>query len=110
MLMIGLSNRKAQEVTFSCKSKRLTHPPLDFNNNNVLPIFSKNYLGVILDFQLIFEEHLSNVLAKVNKTVGLLHKLQNLLPRTTLITICKAFIQPHLNFGDVLYDPALLLI
>ena len=77
MLMIGLSNRKAQEVTFSCKSKRLTHPPLVFNNNNVLPIFSKNYLGVILDFQLIFEEHLNNVSAKVNKTVGLLRKLQN---------------------------------
>ena len=28
------------------------------------------------------------------------------LPRTTLITICKAFVRPHLDYGDILYDQA----
>ena len=36
--------------------------------------------------------------------MGLLDKLQNLLPRATLITIYKAFVIPHLDYGDVLYD------
>ena len=71
-----------------------------FHNNNV----SQKHLGVILDFKLTFEEHLNNVLAKFNKTVGLLRKLRNILPRTTLITIYKAFIRPHLGYSDVLYD------
>ena len=71
-----------------------------FHNDNV----SQKHLGVILDFKLTFEEHLNNVLAKFNKTVGLLRKLRNILPRTTLITIYKAFIRPHLGYGDVLYD------
>ena len=57
-------------------------------------------------FQITFEEHLNNVLAKVNKAVGLLCKLCNILPRTTLITIYKAFIWSHLDYGDVLYDQA----
>ena len=43
---------------------------------------------------------------KVNKTTGLLCKLQNLLPRTALITIYKSFVRPHLNYADVLYDQA----
>ena len=30
---------------------------------------------VILDFKLTFEEHLNNILANVNKAVGLLRKL-----------------------------------
>ena len=68
--------------------------------------FLKKRQGVILDFKLTFEENLNNVLAKVNKAVGLLRKLRNLLPRTTLITIYKAFIRPHLDYGDVQHDQA----
>ena len=63
-------------------------------------------MGVILDFKLTFEEQLNNVLAKVNKAIGFLRKLRNSLPRTTLITVYKAFIQPHVDYGDVLYDQA----
>ena len=99
-------SKQAQEGFFSCKSKRLTYPPLLFNNNNVSQIFSQKHLRVILDFNLTFEEQLNNALAKVNKALGLLHKLCNLLPRKMLITIYKAFIWPHLDYGDVLYDQA----
>ena len=68
---------------------------------------SQKHLGVTLDFKLTFEEYLPNVFSKVNKTIGLLRKLQNLLPRTTLITIYTAFDRPHLDYGDILYDQAL---
>ena len=94
-------SKLAQEVIFSRKSKRLTYPLLVFNN--VSQTFSQKHLGVILDFKLTFEDHLNNVLAKVNKAVGLFRKLRNLLPRSTLITIHKAFIRSRLNYGDVLY-------
>ena len=63
-------------------------------------------MDVILGLKLTFEEHLNNVLAKVNRAVGLLRKLRNLLPRTTLITIYKAFIRPYLDYDDLLYDEA----
>ena len=43
---------------------------------------------------------------KLNKTIRLLRKLQNLLPRTALIQIYKAFERPHLDYGDILYDQA----
>ena len=36
--------------------------------------------------------------------IGLLKKLSNLLPKQALVTIYKAFIRPHLDYGDVLYD------
>ena len=38
------------------------------------------------------------------KGIGLLQKLQSVLPRTYLLTICKSFIRPHLDNGDVVYD------
>ena len=57
-----------------------------FNNNNVSQTSSQKYVGVILDKCLAFEEHFKVILSKINKSIGLLHKLQNLLPRNALIT------------------------
>ena len=82
----------------------MTHPSLAFNNNNVLQTSSQKHLGVTLDVKLTFDEQLNNVLNKVNKAIGLLRKLQNLLSRSTLITIYKAFVRSHLDYGDILFD------
>ena len=40
-----------------------------------------------LDNKLNFQEHLNNVLNKVNKTIGLLRALQVFLPRQSLVTV-----------------------
>ena len=59
---------------------------------------------MILDTKLNFQEHIKNTLTKVNKTIGLLLKLQNILPRGSLLTIFKSLVRPHLDYGDVIYD------
>ena len=75
-----------------------------FNNTSVSQLSSPKHLGVILDSKLIFDEHLKMVSLKISKTLGLLQKLHNLLPRSALITIYKAFVRPYLDYGDILYD------
>ena len=57
-----------------------------------------------LDTKLNFQEHLNNVLSKVNKTNGLLWKLQAFLPRQSLVTVYKAFIRLQLDYRDIIYD------
>ena len=64
---------------------------------------SQKLLGIILDTRLSFEKHLETVLCKINKTIGLLRNLQNLLPRTALY---KAFVRLQLDHGDIIYDQA----
>ena len=46
------------------------------------------------------------VSGEISKTIGLLRKLHNFLPRAALITMYRAFIRPHLDYGDILYDQA----
>ena len=50
------------------------------------------HLGLVLDTRLDYNLHLKNAQNKINKTIGLLRKFQNTLPRTSLITIFKSFI------------------
>ena len=101
--------KQAQKVIFRRKTKKLPHPPLAFNNTNVTQSIYQKHLGMILDSKLTFENHIIMVTTKINKTIGLLRKLQNLLPRTTLIKIYKAFVRPHLDYGDILYHQAFSL-
>ena len=100
------ATKQAQKVIFSCKTKKLPHPSLVFNNANVTQSIYQKHLGIILDSKLTFENHINMVTTKINKTIGLLRKLKNLLPRTALIKIYKAFVRPHLDYGDILYDQA----
>ena len=88
-------SKPAQEIIFSCKSKRPTHSPLVFNDKYVSQSFFQKQVTVTLDFKLTFADHFNNVLAKVNKIIGLLCKLRDLLPGTTIIAICKAFVWLH---------------
>ena len=61
------------------------------------------HLGMYLDTKLNFQEHL-NIMVKTDKTNGLLHELQAILWRSSLVTIYKPFIRPHLDYGDIIYD------
>ena len=83
------AKKQAQEVIFNRKINKIDHPPLYFNENLVKSSSTQKHLGMILDTKLDFSLHLKNVQNKVNKTIGLLRKLQDTLPRTLLITIFK---------------------
>ena len=82
----------------------INHPPLFFNQNVFPQNFLQKHLGMYLDSKLNFSEHLKTIFQKTNNTIGLLRKLQTLLPRAPLITIYKSFIRPHLDYGDMIYD------
>ena len=99
-------NKQAQEVIFSRKINKIDHPLLYFNQNLVKSSSAHKYLGMVLDARLDFNLHLKNVQNKVNKTIVLLRKFQNTLPRTSLITIFKSSRRPLLDYGNIIYDRA----
>ena len=48
--------KQAQEVIFSRKTKKLSHPLLVFNNGNVTQSIYQKHLGIILDSKLTFDK------------------------------------------------------
>ena len=46
------------------------------------------------------------MLNKVSKKIGLLRKIQKILTRPPLITICKSYIWSVLDYGDIIYNQA----
>ena len=96
--------KQAQQIIFSRKHQKISHPTIYFNNNPIESVSSQKHLGMILDTKLNFQEHIKNILTKFNKNIGLLRKLQKMLPRRSLLTIFKSLVRPNLDYGDVIYD------
>ena len=98
------STKSAHDVVFSRKKDKIHYPPITFNNLPVKCVQSHKHLALTLDSKLNFNEHISSILSIVNKLTAVLRKLQTVLPRHSLLTICKAFIRSHLDYCDVIYD------
>ena len=99
-------NKQAQKVIFSRRINKINHPQLLFNQNLVKSSSSQKHLGMVLDTKFDFNLRTKNVQSKVNKTIGLLREIQNILPRKSVIAIYKSFRRPHLDYGDIIYDRA----
>ena len=68
----------------------------------------QKHLGMFLDIPLDFDEHIKGVFEKTGKSIGLVCKLRNFLPRPSLLQIYKSFVRPHLDYGDIIYDKAFI--
>ena len=95
--------KPAQDVLFSRKNSNITHPMIHFNDVQVQRANQQRHLGIILDKKLYFKCHIDKVLTKASKGIAVIKRLRNSVPRKSLITIYKAIIRPHLDYGDILY-------
>ena len=88
-------SKQTQEVIFSCEIKITAHPRLVLNTNPVHETSTPKHLGTFLEFKLNFQKHFENMLNNLNKTIGLLQKLQNTILGPSLLTIYKSFTRLH---------------
>ena len=82
---------------------KVIHPNLTFTGKDVHISFQK-HLGLVLDSRLNFDMHLKEKISVVNNGIALLRKLRYSIPRKSLLSIYKAFLRPHLDYCDVIYD------
>ena len=64
------------------------------------------YLGVLIDYKLSWNNHIDTILLKISRTVGLLLKLRHFVPFSTLISIYHSLIAPYLPYGLIAWGQA----
>ena len=57
------------------------------------------YLGIILNNQLNFADHIKNMETKVARSVGIPSKLSYYLPNSALLQLYYSLIHPNLQYG-----------
>lgn len=82
------------------------HPYL-LNNQQLDHVFEEKDLGVILDSNLRFEEHIATKVKKANSIVGLIRRSFSYLDGKLLKTLFTSFVRPHLEYAQAVWAPHL---
>ena len=61
------------------------------------------YLGILIDENLKWSEHINEVYIKLRKYIGIFYKIRNKLPRRVLRNLYFATVYPQLQYGVELY-------
>lgn len=62
-------------------------------------------LGVYVDDQLDFSQHVQTTANKANKILGIIRRTFHYLDKHMLVTLFKSLVRPHLEYGNVAWSP-----
>ncbi len=79
---------------------------IHINNEPLHKVTISKYLGMFIDSNLKWDDHINNMIPKCSAKIGILRSLKNIVPTDTLIQIYNAIVQPHLDYEDAVYDSA----
>ena len=64
-------------------------------------------MGVVIDMELNFEEHLSSKVKKANMIMGLIRRSISFLDRHLFKKLYTTFVRPHLDYAQAVWQPFL---
>ena len=94
---------KTELVTISNKRLPETRPLL-FGDQTLANITEHKHLGVILQNNCKWESHINFIISKARLQVACLRSFKYKLSRKTLEIMYKAFILPHFDYADTVWD------
>ncbi|KAG1664498.1 hypothetical protein GQR58_019790 [Nymphon striatum] len=79
---------------------------LFINNTSIAQKDCIKYIGVLLDKDLSWKQHIQQVKLKISKGIGILAKIRHYVPQQILRNLYFAFIQPHVNYALINWGSA----
>ena len=76
-------------------------PEISFKGEVIKPAHACRYLGVQIDSNLTFENHLNSVLSKMASAIRSLYLVRNQIPLKVRIDVFKSVVLSHLSFSGV---------
>ena len=81
--------------------------PYSLGGNQLEHVFVEKDLGVLIDLELSFAEHISKQVKKANSILGVIRRgFEELSPRTFYI-LYTTFVRPHLEYAQSVWSPRL---
>ena len=102
---LSLNAKKTKMMIFHHPQRNISAivPKLQINNSNIECVKEFNFLGIVLDECLTWKSHIQKIAGKIARVIGTINRLKRFLPCEILKMIYSALIQPHLNYGILLW-------
>ena len=104
-MMLNSAKTKVMLVTTSQKRQKLNNDILNlkYNDDSLQTISSDKILGVFLDNNLMWSEHIKHLSKKIASNIWLLSKIKAFLSQEHHVQFYKSYIQPHIDFCNIVW-------
>ena len=99
---IKFNSEKTELLTF--KRDNLQDIPLTFDNSTLSDIEHHKHLGLTIQNDCKWGTHINTIVQKVTCLLSFLKSYKDRLLRKSLNQMYKAFILPHFDYADIIYD------
>ncbi len=93
--MLFGSPQKLSEVDVSFK--------IGINDDVFEKVESFKYLGVTLHQHMTWDEHVDNVIKKVNQRLGVICRVKHLIPLSARLMLYHSLVLPLFDYGDIIW-------
>ena len=102
---LSLNIPKTKFMIFHYRQRNITNfiPDLQINNHHIERVSEFNFLGITLDENLSWNNHIQKISNKISRNVGCLYRLKHFLPLHTLKLLYNSLILPYLQYGVLLW-------
>lgn len=99
-----LNGKKSSFIHFSYNNSE--SKPLFIDNDKINEVNDTKFLGVMIDKELKWGPHISNLCKKLSKSVGIITRLRNELDSQTMLTLYFSLIYTHLTYCNIVWGSA----
>ena len=103
---VSFSPPKTEELLISRKRTQIAHPPIYLGGTVIKQVPQHKHLGLTISSNLTWNYHITEIMDKANRRLGILRSLKYKLNRLSLERIYFSFIRPILEYGDIIWDMA----
>ncbi len=79
---------------------------IHINNEPLNQVTVSKYLGMKIDSNLKWDDHINAIMPKISSKIGILRSLRKIVLTETLKLLYNAIVQPHFDYSDIIYDSA----
>ena len=104
-MLLNASKTKVMLVTTNQKRQRLNNANLKLNyvDESLQTVSSDKILGVFVDNNLMWSDHVKHLTKKISSNIWLLSKLKHFLSQAHRVQFYKSYIQPHIDFCNIVW-------
>ena len=98
-----MNAKKTKFMIFKTPQKKIGAIKLKINDNFIEQVKYFNFLGITIDENLNWNEHVNKIALKINKANAVLSRMKKILPVHIKRLIYEAIIHSHLNYGILVW-------
>ena len=96
---LSINVNKTHYLVFCSKSTKVNDLIIKLNHHPISRVYSTKFLGVYLDANLSWKNHIEYISKKIAKSIGIICKARKILNKSTIISLYYTFVYPYYIYG-----------